>query len=332
MTDVVIRCDASERIGFGHLSRSIALAQAFAVDCGMSVSLLMRPHPKAIETARTAGVHVVNMASSDDAEAMAMLPDARALVLDYRGEMNHSLLPECKRRGIVVATIDDPTPRRLQADLAFYPPIPQIGDWLWDGFDGELLTGWEWVVLRRDIGVPRERRGDTKPRIVISMGGSDPADFSAMAVRAATPLLPRCQPLLIIGPANLRSTGLQRLAAASGIEFVVAPSDFTELLRGADLIIASFGVTAYESAALRVPSLFCCLTDDHAQSAGIFETAGLARTVGVLPSITESEIQEATGAAIDAHADNDSWMHRVPLLLDGGGSTRIAQRIRASMI
>ena len=73
MTDVVIRCDASEGIGFGHLSRSIALAQAFAVDCGMSVSLLMRPHPKAIETARTAGVHVVTMASADDAEAMAML-------------------------------------------------------------------------------------------------------------------------------------------------------------------------------------------------------------------------------------------------------------------
>lgn len=332
MTDVVIRCDASEAIGFGHLSRSIALAQAFAVDCGMSASILMRPHPKAIETARAAGVHVVTVASAGDAEALAMLPDARALVLDYRGRLNPSVLLECKRRGIVVATIDDPTARRLKADLAFYPPIPQVGDWLWDGFDGELLIGWEWAVLRRDIGKPRERPANSAPRIVISMGGSDPVDFSAMALRAVSSLLPRCRPLLIIGPANLRSSKLQRLAVALEIEYAVAPSDFTELLRGADFTLASFGVTAYESAALRVPSLFCCLTDDHARSAGIFESAGLARTVGTLPSITESDIHEATSAAIDACADHNSWMHQMPLLLDGGGSTRIAHRIRASLV
>ena len=38
----------------------------------------------------------------------------------------------------------------------------------------------------------------------------------------------------------------------------------------ADLAVASFGVTAYELAAVGVPAVYLCLTDDHAESAEAF--------------------------------------------------------------
>ena len=49
---------------------------------------------------------------------------------------------------IRVVTIDDPEDKRLESDLAFYPPIPQLKKITWGGFSGKLFVGWEYVLLR----------------------------------------------------------------------------------------------------------------------------------------------------------------------------------------
>lgn len=334
MSEVLIRCDASSSIGFGHLSRSIALAQAFREDCGVNATLLMLENPTALSFARNAGVRVQVLPPTpiDTANATrAALAHARALVLDFRGDLDPAILAEAAARRVVIATIDDPTPRRLLANLAFYPPIPQVREWSWSGFSGELLAGWDWVVIRRDLGPPRTSRIEPPPRLLITMGGSDPHGLSSIVLDALEQFGKVVHTTLIVGPANLQRATLGARAASLHVRCTYAPERFADLMRNTDIAVVSFGVTACELAALRVPSLYLCLTDDHAKSASIFEQSGLGRFVGTYPDISVHRTLECISDAVDAYSDFDSWVHGLENVLDGMGASRVAHRIMARL-
>lgn len=334
MSDVVIRCDASPRIGLGHLTRSIALAEAFREDCGLDATLLMRHDAAALAVAVASGVPVsiVPMAGPEsDAAVESALVGAKALVLDYREDLAPSVIAKASESGVVVATIDDTTPRRLLADLAFYPPIPQVAEWDWTGFTGELLSGWEWVVLRRDLGAVRRDGTTARPRVLISLGGSDPHDLSSLVLDAMSRVTAPCDPTLVIGPANLHRTALHARADVMGVHTLESPPDFPTLFHAADIAVISFGVTAYELAACNVPALLLCLSEDHARSASVFEAAGVAKVVGTYPAISIDRMVVHLEEALEAFRAPRSWVHELPPLLDRAGAARVAKRIASTL-
>lgn len=334
MSDVVIRCDASARIGLGHLSRSIALARAVRVDCGLEATLLVRHDEAAREMVGRSGVRTIVVPEDDvaaDDAVRAAVVAARALVLDYRDHLDDAVLDEAARRGVIVATIDDPTPRRLRADLAFYPPIPQLADWDWTGFRGELLAGWEWVVMRRDLGAVHADRMSDPPRLLVSMGGSDPQNMTSTALRALTGLATAVDATVVLGPANPHRGGVVALARDLGVRCLASPPNFAELVRDSDLALVSFGVTAYELAACRVPALYMCLTDDHARSASVFEQVRVGSVIGTHPDLPVSRVAARLQDALLAYRDAGSWLHRLPTVVDGAGATRVARRIAAAL-
>ena len=77
------------------------------------------------------------------------------LILDVRSDLATEALERWRSGGLFIATLDDPSDRRLETDLAFYPPVPQVRDFDWSGFTGELYIGWDWVVLRREFGIDK---------------------------------------------------------------------------------------------------------------------------------------------------------------------------------
>jgi spore coat polysaccharide biosynthesis predicted glycosyltransferase SpsG len=335
--DVAIRCDGSSKVGLGHVARCIALAQAFRDDCRVSPSILLRGDPAAVRIVSDAGISVRKLAdesASADAEFRQMLRDARprALVLDVREEVDPGILRDASHAGMLVVTIDDPTPKRCLADLAFYPPIPQAAEWDWSGFEGELLVGWEWVILRRDLGRPRERSAVTRrPKILVSMGGADPYDMSSTALNALAGLRSASDVTLSLGMANPRVDALRRRGNAAGYRCVATQDGFPKLMRDADLAIISFGVTSYELAALRVPALYLCISDDHARSAEPLEDARAGRVVGVQPTIDETRLKHMLEDSITALGRKDAWVNTVPHLLDADGAARVARRITEAM-
>src|SRR5205085_479894 len=80
---------------------------------------------------------------------------------------------------------------------------------------------------------------------------------------------------------------------APRFEIIRAPNDLPRLMAEADLGVISFGVTAYELAALGVPALYLCLTPDHALSASAFEAAGMGISLGVAGEVNDMMIAGA---------------------------------------
>ncbi len=371
---ILLRCDGSHRIGLGHVARCLALAEALRDDHGARATFAMLEGAESVEPE---GFEVIPARSSlvETVEASG----ARALILDLRDELPLDEVRAVRDLGVLVATIDDPSATRLAADLAFYPPVPQVERMSWDGFAGERLVGWQWVVLRSSVAAARARRADQPsdpPALLITMGGSDPAGLTTLALRAL-PLIER--PLrveLVLGPAFVEDAAFARALADQGHPIQIhraardlprlvpgsdpdprdlrdlprlvprdlprlvpgsdpdprdlprlVPRDLPRLMAGSDLALASFGVTAYELAAIGVPALYLCLTQDHAESAGALVDAGMARSLGWYERVSPADLAQGITRLASDEVAVSRMRRRGPELIDGRGARRIAARI-----
>lgn len=163
--NVLIRCDGSPEIGLGHVVRCLALADVLHGVHNCRISFAMRKGPLGIHMVEEKGYQVIipqeNDKSFDYKEWLnecVRKVDARAIVFDVRDGLSRTVVKKLRNNGTLIATIDDPEDKRLEADLAFYPPVPQVKRIDWTGFTGELYVGWEWVILRKEFFSENKRK------------------------------------------------------------------------------------------------------------------------------------------------------------------------------
>jgi len=332
---VLIRCDGDERVGLGHVSRCLAIAEELRDTLGWGVTFaLATGDPGSLAIAR-AGFPVERLA--DDGEELWLdsviarrRPDA--MVLDVRTALDRAAVERWRHGGVVTAIIDDTSDRRLAADLAFFPPVPQMRRLDWTGFTGRLRAGWEWVPLRRAFA-DRPRAGvPARPSVLVTMGGSDPAGLTSRSLAALQRVTGDLDLAVVLG-GGFRDGGLAQRAAGSRHHVTLHrdAADMATLMDRATVALASLGVTAYELAACGVPAVLLSLTDDHAESASAFHEAGIAVSLGVHARVTDEAIAGAVAALLADDTRRTAMSRRARSLIDGRGAARIAAEIAAAV-
>lgn len=342
---VLIRCDGSSEVGLGHVVRCVALADELSQRYGCSVSFAVWDGPLGVDRIKKSDyrVHIPSQKQLETKNEESWLKDlasqtqAQCLVLDIRTTLPCQAIKELRNSGILIATIDDPSERRLFCDLAFYPPVPQVYQMDWNGFQGEYFVGWEWVLLRAQFSKRKEpcnekgNKGNLHSplNILISMGGSDLAGFTLMAIQALDAIIGDLNIVIVLGAGFRHELELQDLLLKSIHSYELHRNilDMANLMARADLAIASFGVTAYELAAMSVPSLFLCLSKDHAVSATAFEKAGVARSLGIYTEVEISDIKEKLEILARNPMLLSSMRGRTLELPVGEGCRKVAQKI-----
>ena len=283
---VIIRCDGDEQIGLGHVVRCLALAEELRDSQSVGVSFAMVSGKPGMELVRSAGFPVIPLTGQVNEDIwldkLIRIRKPNALILDVRSNLSPALVRQWRKNGLLIATIDDPSDRRLEADLAFYPPVPQVEEMDWSGFTGQLFVGWEWVLLRKQFAHPPEFHGrfspsgfspSHPPELLITMGGSDPAGLTLKAVRALNQVSLPFHATVILGSGFTHDDELLRLLEKVTFPYMILRNvnDMAGVMKKSDLALSSFGGTAYELAACGVPGIYFALTDDHARSAGLFQ-------------------------------------------------------------
>jgi spore coat polysaccharide biosynthesis predicted glycosyltransferase SpsG len=342
---ILVRCDGSAALGMGHVSRGLALAGELRDAHGASVTFAMRDLESAgVAAVRSNGYTVAPITDRDDADYGSSLLEliaslsARVLIVDVRDALSRASLDRVRASGVRVVAIDDGSERRLAADLAFYPPVPQVEELDWTGFTGARFTGWEWVLLKREFAADEER--DSPPwrtsqpiDILVTMGGSDPAGMTEFVVDALN-LLPQAMAVeVVIGPAFNRTAALAAGAGRSkhAVRVTQGPDAMAPLMRESLIAVASFGVSAYELAACGVPAVHLCLTEDHARSASAFVREGIAESLGVFPAVQPAQLADAVAGLLSDPQRRDEMAARARALVDGRGAKRVAGRIVAGL-
>ncbi|HEX7591252.1 MAG TPA: hypothetical protein VF375_04815 [Candidatus Limnocylindrales bacterium] len=302
----------------------------------------MRSDPLGIGLVREAGFSVIEPPSDRDFDYVAWLTvaireaKAETLVVDVRDDLTTSDLRAVQgQTDVRIAAIDDATDRRLATDQAFYPPVPQALALEWAGFNGQVHVGWEWVLLRPDFAADPVRDGRRRgqpgrgpgepPVVLISMGGSDPAGLTLVALRALA-LVPRpVQCVVLIGRGFRQDAELAELLNSALHETaVVRNGDVRAQMLAADMAVLSFGVTAYEAAACALPAVHLCLTPDHAISASAMDQAGIAVSLGLADDVADADVAKAVESMLADAAGRAAMGARARNLVDGNGAARIA--------
>ena len=95
----------------------------------------------------------------------------------------------------------------------------------------------------------------------------------------------------------------------------------------ADLALCSFGMTAYELAAMGIPAVYVCLTADHAESASALVDAGMGVSVGVNDQNTERRLKAAVERLLVDKSARVRMSMRARELVDGRGASRVAAQL-----
>jgi len=338
---VIVRCDGGAALGMGHVSRCRALAEALRDEQGGDVVFAMRdPQSAGVGAVRDGGFAVTPIADPVDADygaslsRLAAVRAARVIVVDVRDALSRASLDAIRASGVRVVTIDDGSDRRLASDLAFYPPVPQIAELDWPGFGGRWFSGWEWVLMRREFAAAASSRPDVPAiDILVTMGGSDPAEMTELTLEALNLLPTPLAVQVVIGPAFSRQHALADIVARSkhAVRVTQGAAAMAPLMRGSRIAVASFGVSAYELAACGVPAIHLCLTDDHARSASAFVDAGIAISLGVVSQVRPGQISAAVGGLLTDPRRGDDMAARARALVDGRGASRIAALVAADL-
>lgn len=332
-TRILIRCDGDVDVGMGHVVRCAALADELRESFGCGVFFAVSKGKPAVDylVARGFPVHVQHAGSSESSWVANLISGQKpdAIILDVRTDLSLEAVRDWKTSGIFVVVVDDTSDRRLAADAVFFPPVPQVEKLTWPEYSGRVFTGWDWVVLRRQFGGKRSVGSGMPPRILVSMGGSDPCGLSLDVAEALVGVKESFTSTFVIGASFPYRKELEaRLAACSfPNELLVGVEEMADLMAASDMAVASFGVTAYELATLGVPAVHLCLTDDHAESSSAFEGSGIAVNLGVAGRVPPATIAEGVSSLLRDSGLRRQMGKRAAELIDGRGARRIAAEI-----
>jgi spore coat polysaccharide biosynthesis protein SpsF len=248
------------------------------------------------------------------------------LIADARQRLTRGELAGLARKVPIVAVLDDVSERRLAATHAYYTPLPQVAELSWKGSSCLVRVGWEWALLGFDparYGRSENRSGQAE--MIVTMGGSDPKDFTRLALKAVARVTAPLKARFVIGPNFVDPDALANEIEAAEFEAFTDVADLAAESARADLALISFGVTAYEMAALGVPSLYLALTEDHARSASALVQAG----VGDILAPDPDSIAVALTRLIADRDGRHAMSERGRTLIDGKGAERIAAELAA---
>lgn len=306
---VLIRADATPRMGGGHVMRCLTLADALAAR-GATVqficaeilpTLARRVEASGHRLSRIAGDPALavdnpgwdtrlltDAAQRSDAEAAlaaATHPPSWVIVDHYR--LSAAWETRAAMLGRVLV-IDDLANRAHHCDMlldqtfgrarsAYESLTPQ---------ECRLLLGSQFAMLRpefhvaRPAALVRRRERELLQRIVVSLGTTDVGAITAQIVNRLIEDGFDGELDVVLGPDAASLPDLRRLAAShSRVSLHVDPPSMAEMLLVADLAIGAGGMSSWERCSLALPALTLVLASNQEHLANALEQADAVKVI-----------------------------------------------------
>lgn len=335
---LIIRADADERMGTGHIMRCVALAQEWNqqkgpvlfISCLGSNAVLERLKAMNFEVCRIEN-HFPDPMDIYTTLKKAEEKNAKILVTD-----GYHFLPEyhekIRANGIKLMVIDDYNHlpfyhgdillnQNLGAEKIQYKTLPGTVQ----------LLGAQFIMLRNEfLTVKRHGLSQTGniEKILVTMGGADPDNTTLKILKALNLLkLQTFNVKIILGPGNRNVESIRHESAVSrhSCHILTNVADMPELILWADVAISAGGSTAWELLYLGIPSLFLINADnqqrlvEHIASANAGINAGRHDRTGI------EGLAQKIRTLINDPSLRNKIVYNTSRIVDGNGRERIVQ-------
>ncbi len=354
---IVIRADASQQIGSGHLARCLALAEELRAE-GTEVHFFSRALEGHLldvicaggfKLSRLGAVSPANGSEEnfwfggksweeDAAECIAQLGElpgrADWLLVDHYGideRWEARLRPHVGR----IAVIDDLANRRHDCDLLIDQNLRPEGESRYaDKVPAhcELLEGARYALLRREFGRARAmlapRDGKVR-RILVFFGGMDHLNQTAMALQALDEEAGRQLWIdVVIGATNPHHEEIRRWCAGRGnIHLHCQTSNIADLMAAADLSVGAGGVTMLERCALGLPSVLITVAANQTSGSEQLSQQGGAIYLGMHDEVSPQSLRRVLAGVMEMPGLLRTIGNRCRQLVDAAGAERVARHL-----
>jgi len=315
---IVFRAAAGPRLGFGHLMRCRALGHALGVPPRVSL--------RATPATRTAAARLGFPLVADPWSLLAAHRGPRVLVVDDPSARHaQAWVRRARRLGIPVATVHDLGLGYVPADLAIDGSVrPHRAMRRHRGH----LGGPAYAVLHPQVARWRGRRTTVAEprRVLVALGGG--AHVLSLAASLAGAIAARAPHATIRIAAGFAAS--RPLPALPAGQWITVTDGLAEELARCEVALLAGGLGLYEACAIGVPSVALALTP--AQGLAIRSLARAGVTVDAGPARDGARDARRTAALVADLLANGRARRRLGAagraLVDGGGASRVAARIR----
>lgn len=337
-TPLLIRADASPRIGTGHVMRCLALAQAWQETGGRSTFLTAMDAPLIEERLKADGMFVAHLGSKpgsgdDMCETVRMAHQLGAKWVVADGyHFDTQFQRGIKEAGLHLLYVDDAGyAGRFLADLILNQNI-SANEGLYSNrhADTRLLLGTHYALQRREFWKWRGWKRnvpDIATNILVTLGGSDPNNVTRQILQLLLLLkTPGLRVRAVVGAANPHWKSLKELANSSPgrFELIGNTSEMPELMAWADLAVAAGGSTCWELALMGLPMVLLVLADNQRAIAAGLEREGVAIDLGWHNLLESVNMAKVLGDLLDDPIRRRLMSNLGCKLVDGYGAARVA--------
>lgn len=306
---VLYRVAAGPRIGFGHLLRMRALADAV----GGTAWLTVRGGRRAITTAHELGFHVVPDGVSWSGIDVLVIDDPDAT-------QQARWVRRGQDAGTAVVVVQD-TPG-VSADLVVQPSALAVAPPAGAG----MLVGPRFALLDLRLAPRAARQARRAPRVLVALGGG------AHVRRVAQPLVHALRarvPDVDILVAGGFAARLPPIAQAQWVR--PGRAAFLAALADCDAAIVAGGVTILEACVTGTPSVGLAVVPAQRPAIRALSRAGAVVDAVALASTPAGRARAAREVArlLDDRAFSRRLSRQARVIVDGQGALRVARALRA---
>jgi len=196
--------------------------------------------------------------------------------------------------------------------------------------NSQLLLGTDFALLRREF---RAKTGAVKShplegrKILVSMGGADPVNYTAVALEALRSLPSRdTEAVVVVGGANSRLDVLRTTAQADGrITIRHDVQDMTELMEWADVVLTAGGSTCWELALFGLPMIIVVLVENQRMLGELLAEQGAALLLGGYAEVEAEQLALVLQNLLADREQRESLGRSAARIIDGRGAEKVAR-------
>jgi UDP-2,4-diacetamido-2,4,6-trideoxy-beta-L-altropyranose hydrolase len=338
---LLVRADADEARGTGHVMRSLALARGWMSRGGGVRFLTCRPNPTLRRRIQAAGASLTEISEChpDGAdltatveavqETLTMLKQVPWVVADgYHFDAAYQR--SVREAGCRLLVIDD------NAHLPFYDADVLLNHGIHAvklayacPLETKLLLGTAYALLRPEFrkyaGMARSIVAVAR-KILVTLGGSDPGNATHKVIEALQRVeVPGLQVKIVVGPVNPHLQTLKRLVVESrcATTLETAVQDMSSLMLWADVAVTAAGGTCWELACLGVPMVNVIVAENHEMIAADLDAAGVSVNLGWHQEASVTHIAAVLSDILRAPNQRAQMSARGKVIVDGQGVNRV---------
>ncbi|MCF8328093.1 MAG: hypothetical protein K9I29_07330 [Bacteroidales bacterium] len=323
---ICIRVDGAKELGFGHLFRSIAIAQnihshevCFATrnDNGFELGLkFLKSHHYPI----------IEVKSND--HFLSLLTDIKPdIVINDILDTDEEYVSELKKYGCFVVNFEDLGNGNRLANIVIndlYPDIyPQKNHWY----------GVEHAILNPNFEIvdPRKEPKAEVNHILIAYGGTDPSNLTEKAILALQVIGYTGKVTIVMGPGHSHYNQIKKSTEKleGEVNLLSNVSNMAILMKDADLALTSAGRTVTELMTVGVPTITMCQNNKEMRHNHASSTFGIVN-LGLGKSITPKVLGEHIKMFIDDISLRTDMYLRMKKAIQNRSNASIVSKILAT--